>query len=146
MTSGAIVGRFVYALAPLGFGMWLAHYSFHFLTGGLTIVPVAQSFAADLGLFRGAVQWGLGPLVPGDWLFPIEALFLYAGAFGAIITAVQIARRWPDGAPPAAQAAALRVAAPWIVLILLLLAAGLAILVQPMEMRGTFQAISGVGG
>jgi ferredoxin len=138
---GAIVGRFVYALVPLGFGMWLAHYSFHFLTGGLTIVPVAQSFAADIGLFRGAVQWGLGPLVPGDWLFPIEALLLYAGAFGAIITAVQIARRWPVAAGKALPAAA-----PWIVLILALLAAGLAILIQPMEMRGTFQAISGVGG
>ena len=137
----AIIGRFVYALVPLGFGMWLAHYSFHFLTGGLTIVPVVQSFAADIGLFRGAVQWGLGPVVPGEWLFPIEALLLYGGAFGAIITAVQIARRWP-----AAAGRALPAAAPWIILILALLAAGLAILVQPMEMRGTFQAISGVGG
>ena len=138
---GAIIGRFVYALVPLGFGMWLAHYSFHFLTGGLTIVPVAQSFAADIGLFRGAVQWGLGPVVPGEWLFPIEALLLYAGAFGAIITAVQIARRWPVAAGKALPAAA-----PWIVLILALLAAGLAILIQPMEMRGTFQALGGAGG
>jgi ferredoxin len=137
----AVVGRFVYALVPLGFGMWLAHYSFHFLTGGQTLVPVAQSFAADIGLWRGAVQWGLGPVVPGEWLFPIEALLLYAGAFGAIISAVQIARRWPEAAGKALPAAA-----PWILLILALLAAGLAILVQPMEMRGTFQAPGGAGG
>ena len=52
--------HYVYALAPLGFGMWLAHYSFHFLTGGLTIVPVIQSFLADVGLFGGKVEWGLG--------------------------------------------------------------------------------------
>ena len=58
------VMRYVYALVPLGFGMWLAHYSFHFLTGGLTIVPVIQSFLADVGLFGGKVQWGLGALVP----------------------------------------------------------------------------------
>ena len=87
-----MISRYVYALVPLGFGMWLAHYSFHFLTGGLTLVPVVQSFLADVGLFGGAVQWGLGPVVPGEWLFPIEAIFLYAGAFASIVAALQIAR------------------------------------------------------
>lgn len=141
----AVVSRFVYALAPLGFGMWLAHYSFHFLTGGLTIVPVLQSFAADVGVFRGAVQWGLGPLAPVEWLFPIEAILLYAGAFAALVAAVQIGRaRLAE--TPGLRANALGVAAPWLALILLLLIAGLAILVQPMEMRGTFQALGGAGG
>jgi len=129
----AAIGRFVYALAPVGFGMWVAHYGFHFLTGGLTIVPVAQSFAADVGLYRGGVQWGLGPLVPGEWLFPIEAVCLYLGAFGSIVAAVQIAREQTAGS----RGHALAVAAPWLVLILALLVAGLAIMVQPMEMRGT---------
>lgn len=141
VSLGAVVARFVYALVPLGFGMWLAHYSFHFLTGGLTLVPVVQSFGADIGWFRGAVQWGLGPMLPGEWLFPIEALFLYVGAFGSIIAAVQIARQGSGDA-----GTALRAAAPWLVLILALLAAGLAILIQPMEMRGTFQALGGAGG
>ena len=104
-------------------------------------MPVVQSFGADIGLFRGAVQWGLGLVVPGEWLFPIEALFLYVGAFGSIIAAVQIARQGPGDA-----GTALRAAAPWLVLILALLAAGLAILIQPMEMRGTFQALGGAGG
>lgn len=134
-----VVNRFVYALAPLGFGMWLAHYSFHFLTGGLTIVPVVQSFAADIGLFHGTVQWGLGPLVPTEWLFPIEAICLYLGAFGSIVAAVQIAREQTAGSHVKALAAA----APWLVLILALLVAGLAIMVQPMEMRGTFQMTAG---
>lgn len=132
----AVIGRFVYALVPVGFGMWLAHYSFHFLTGALTIVPVVQSFAADIGLYRGNVQWGLGPLVPGEWLFPIEALCLYGGAFGSLVAAVQIARRQTAGA----RVNALAVAGPWLVLILMLLVAGLAIMVQPMEMRGTFMS------
>src|SRR5581483_1138925 len=30
--------NYVYALVPFGFGMWLAHYGFHLLTGALTIV------------------------------------------------------------------------------------------------------------
>ena len=64
------VMRYVYALVPLGFGMWLAHYSFHFLTGGLTIVPVIQSFLADVGLFGGKVQWGLGALAPHGMALP----------------------------------------------------------------------------
>ena len=87
-----LISRYIYALVPLGFGMWLAHYSFHFLTGGLTLVPVVQSFLADVGLFGGAAQWGLGPVVPGEWLFPIEAIFLYAGAFASIVAALQIAQ------------------------------------------------------
>ncbi len=133
--------RYVYALTPLGFSMWLAHYTFHFLTGGLTIVPVAQSFLADVELYAGQPQWGLGPLVPYGWLFPIEAVMLYLGAFGSIIVAFQIA---------VAQSAGLRcgsrhilAAAPWMVLILALLALGLWIMVQPMEMRGTMMMVTG---
>jgi hypothetical protein len=117
--------------------MWLAHYSFHFLTGGLTLVPVVQSFLADVGLFGGAAQWGLGPVVPGDWLFPIEAIFLYAGAFASIVASLQIAQHHLGIAQNGGPAVAIEAAAPWIALTLLLLVAGLAILVQPMEMRGT---------
>lgn len=136
--------RYVYTLVPLGFGMWLAHYSFHFLTGALTIVPVAQSFLADVGLYAGQPQWGLGPLVPYGWLFPIEAVMLYLGAFGSIIVAFQIAVAQSAGLR-AAQSAGLRyelrgvlaAAMPWIGLTLALLGLGLWIMVQPMEMRGT---------
>ena len=134
-----MIGRYIYALVPLGFGMWLAHYSFHFLTGGLTLVPVVQSFLADVGLFGGAVQWGLGPIIPGEWLFPIEAILLYVGAFASIAAALQIAQNHLGAAHTGAPGAVLKAAAPWIAPTLLLLAAGLAILVQPMEMRGTLQ-------
>lgn len=143
---GLIIRRYIYALAPLGFGMWLAHYSFHFLTGGLTIVPVIQSFLADIGWYHGVVRWGLGPIVPGEWLFPIEAILLYLGAFGAIVTAFQIAREHLESTPGGNHAIVLRAVAPWLILILALLIVGLAILVQPMEMRGTFQMIGPTGG
>jgi hypothetical protein len=139
-----VVQRYVYALAPMGFGMWLAHYAFHFLTGALTLAPVAQAFLADVGLYAGEPRWDLGPLVPASWLFPIEAALLYLGAFGAMIAAFQIAQHetaQPGGAPR--QGRVLAAAAPWMALTLLLLGFGLWILLQPMEMRGTMQMLTG---
>ena len=138
--------RYVYALVPLGFGMWLAHYGFHFLTGGLTIVPVIQSFLADVGLFGGKVQWGLGALAPTEWLFPIEAVLLYLGAFGSIVAAFQIARDRTAADEPAARRAILGAALPWILVVVLLLGFGLWIMLQPMEMRGTLQMVGGTRG
>ena len=126
--------------------MWLAHYSFHFLTGGLTIVPVIQSFLADVGLFGGKVQWGLGALAPTEWLFPIEAVLLYLGAFGSIVAAFQIARDRTSADEPEARRAILGAALPWILVVLLLLGFGLWIMLQPMEMRGTLQMVGGARG
>jgi ferredoxin len=140
------IGRFAYALVPMGFGMWLAHYAFHFLSGGLGIVPVVQSFLADIGLIGGRVRWGLGPLVPADWFFPIEAVLLYLGATGSLIVAFQIARDQIGDRDPGARQAVLRAMLPWAVLILLMLGAGLWILVQPMEMRGTMMLPAPAGG
>lgn len=148
VSLGEIARRYVWALVPMGFGMWLAHYAFHFLTGALTIVPVMQSFLADVGLYRGELRWDLGPIVPQGWLFPIEAALLYLGATGSIIAAVRIAqshlagiRRQPGKrrGPNAALAAA----GPWMLLTLLLLGFGIWILVQPMEMRGTMMMVTG---
>ncbi len=136
-----IISRYVYTLAPMGFGMWLAHYAFHFLTGALTVAPVVQSFMADVGLYGGKVQWGLGAVVPSSWLFPIEAALLYLGAFGAIIVAFQIARSRTEQTEPEARAAILGAALPWIALITLLLGFGLWIMLQPMEMRGTMMMV-----
>ncbi len=148
MPLGRLIRRYVYALVPMGFGMWLAHYSLHFLTGALTVVPVAQSFLADIGLYAGSPAWGMGPLVPVAWLFPIEAMLLYLGALGSIVTAFQItvselrenkaaARRRPT------LGAVLTAAGPWMILTLLLLGFGLWIMLQPMEMRGTMQMVTG---
>jgi hypothetical protein len=139
---GTVIRRYVYALVPLGFGMWLAHYSFHFLSGGLTIVPVAQSFLSDSGLSVGQADWVLGPLVPLIWLYPIEAFFLYLGATGSLLVTFQIARRFHVGST---RGQVLAAALPWFVLCLVLLAAGLWILVQPMDMRGTLM-MSTAGG
>jgi alkylhydroperoxidase family enzyme len=44
----ALVTRYAASLVPLGFGIWLAHYAFHFLTGVLTVVPVMQNALMEL--------------------------------------------------------------------------------------------------
>jgi ferredoxin len=138
----ALVGRYAPSLVPMGFGMWVAHYAFHFLTGALTIVPVLQSFLGDVGLYAGEPNWTLGPVVPQSWLFPIEAVMLYAGAFGSIVAAFKIAQVETE-AGRTDPLRALGAAAPWIGLTLLLLGIGLWILLQPMEMRGTMMMLTG---
>ncbi|MBS1254071.1 MAG: hypothetical protein MAG451_03127 [Anaerolineales bacterium] len=128
--------RYAFALVPVSFGMWTAHYIFHFLTGALTIVPVTQDFLRDFGVsWLGEPRWGLGSLVPSAWILPIEMLFLYAGILGSLVAGLQIAqRRYPD------RRLALRAALPWLVLVMLIGAASMWLLSQPMEMRGTFMA------
>ncbi len=128
----SLVVRYAYALAPLGFGVWTAHFLFHFLTGALTIVPVIQSLLIDLGWLALEVpRWDLGPLVPTAWLFPLEVGVMGLGWFGSVLTAYRIAEReqprhrW-------------RAFVPWAGLLLILLLAGVWLMAQPMEMRGTF--------
>lgn len=127
----AIGTRYAYALVPLGVGVWTAHYAFHFLTGLLTIVPVAQRAASEMGFaWLGEPDWTLGGL-PERVVYPMELGFLTLGAIGSCLVAWRIARR-------DAGARAARAAAPWCTLALLLFAVAVWLLSQPMEMRATF--------
>jgi hypothetical protein len=125
--------RFSYALVPMGFGVWLAHYAFHFLTGFWTFVPVVQSFVADIAgtPLLGTPRWDLGPLLPAAWLYPLELGLLGLGWLGSLLVAYRLADR---EAERRAWAAFL----PWAVLLSLLFAAAIWLMGQPMEMRGTF--------
>jgi cytochrome c oxidase assembly factor CtaG len=128
-----IATRFAYALVPLGFGMWLAHYSFHFLTSYDTAVPVAQRFAADAGFFLGDPSWLPSCCRPvGTWLLRLEILFLDFGLLLSLYTGYRIAL-----AQTSRPSLALKALAPWAVLMLLLFAAGVWLVFQPMQMRGT---------
>ena len=106
--------------------MWLAHYSFHFLSSSDTVVPVAQRFTADLGMTSlGEPAWGFAccrPMTP--WLLPLELIFLDMGLLLSLYTGYRLA---PN----------LKVLAPWALVLVLLFAAGVWILLQPMQMRGT---------
>lgn len=127
--------RYAFALVPLGFSMWLAHFSFHFLTGTGTAIPALQRFAADLGIWLGAPEWSCGCCaVAAPWLLRLEILFLDGGLLLSLYLAYRIAlERTADGG------AALKAFAPWAVLMVFLFAAGVWIVFQPMEMRGMMQ-------
>ena len=133
--GGAVAGqrilqRMAWGLVPLGFGMWIAHYAFHFLASGLNLVPVLHRAAGDVGLAAGPPDWSLGPLLPADWLLPLEIVALEAGLLGSIVLLYYIAR----ATFPAR--AARRAFAPWAILAVLLGGAGAWIMTQPMAMRG----------
>ncbi len=123
--------RYSYALVPLGFGMWLAHYSFHFLTGIYTIIPVTQSAMASLGWqVLGAPMWTLSGF-PKSFVEPLEFGFLLLGFAGSLLIAYRYAEEDSAEHP-------LRAFLPWASVCLLLLLASLWLMSQPMEMRATF--------
>lgn len=125
------LSRFSFGLVPLGFGVWLAHYSFHFLTGLWTFVPVTQHALMKNGIeFLGSPRWGLGGLTEAQ-VWPIELGFLALGAVGSLSVTWRLARR--DFARDA-----LRAFTPWALVHVTLLGCALWLLAQPMEMRGTY--------
>jgi hypothetical protein len=128
----ATVNRFARSLVPIGFGVWLAHYGFHFFTGCLTVVPVVQNAALEAfgrPLF-GEPLWQLGGL-PDSIVAPMEMGFLGLGLIGSWMVAWLIASELTSRR---AWAAFL----PWAAVHSLLFATALWIMNQPMEMRGTF--------
>jgi len=134
-TLPTVALRYCYTLVPLGLGMWLAHYGYHLLTGGLTIVPLAQQFCADLGFpLLGRPNRAIAGLIPADWtwLTPLAVVVLEVGAFGSLFTLGRIAARHHRD-----RRAARRAALPWALLIVALCCAGIWLMMQPMEMRGS---------
>jgi ferredoxin len=122
--------RYAYALVPLGFGIWAAHYAFHFLTGALTAVPVTQSAAMDLlgWAALGEPRWRWAGIEPGS-AFPIQLGLLLLGAAGSMGLAHATSRRDHPGR-------AVQASAPWIALLTALTATAIWVLAQPMDMRG----------
>jgi cytochrome c oxidase assembly factor CtaG/polyferredoxin len=130
-----VATRFAFSLVPLGFGMWLAHYSFHFLASFDAVIPAMQRFAGDLGLALGEPEWRCDCCRPvADWLPRLEILFLDVGFLFSLYAGLRIARNQSDG-----ESQALKIFAPWALLIAFLFAVGVWIVLQPMQMRGTLQ-------
>jgi hypothetical protein len=123
--------RYTYGLVPLGFGMWLAHYSFHFLTGLYTVVPVTQSALARLGwAVFGSPRWTLLG-IPMRFVQPLEIGFLVLGLAGSLLVIHQLAESDCAERP-------LRAFAPWAAVSVVLWLAAMWMMFQPMDMRGTF--------
>ena len=129
-----VATRFSYGLVPLGFAMWLSHYSFHFLTSWETALPASQRVFQDLGwkfLGEPRVPMRLLPAV-GDWLLELQILFLDAGLLMSLYAGYRIAL-----GQSARFSRALAAFGPWGLLIVLLFTAAVWIVFQPMQMRGT---------
>lgn len=127
-----IGSRYVWGLVPVGFGMWLAHYLFHFLHGALTVVPVGQQYLLDLGVWSGQPAWALGAILPTAWILPLELLLLETGFLVGLVVAWRIGVRMHGGRRREALLASL----PWMLFNALLSGAGIWLLLQPMDMRG----------
>jgi len=117
----------------LGFGMWLAHYGFHFLTGLYTVIPVTQSALANLGWpLLGQPRWTLTGL-PRNIVQVIEIGFLVLGFAGSLAVTYSLAE---DDSPDRP----LRTFLPWATVCLILWVASMWLMFQPMEMRATFMS------
>jgi hypothetical protein len=116
------LSAYAIALAPLGFGMWLAHFVFHLFTASHTPIPVLQRL---LGLDP---DWAIA-----SWAWPgllgVELLLLDAGLLLTFYALWRIAKN--RALRP------LRAALPWLLLSLALYAFGAWVIFQPMQMRGT---------
>jgi hypothetical protein len=123
-----LIVRYTYGLVPMGFGMWLAHYSFHFLSGLYTIIPVTQSAVASLGFsFLGEPRWTLRGL-PSGLVLVIEIGFLLLGFAGSLLVTYGLAEEDSPEKPA-------RAFIPWATVCLVLWAASMWLMFQPMEMR-----------
>lgn len=120
--------RYSYALAPIGFGMWLAHYGFHFFSGLYTVIPVTQNLFASLGWpVLGVPAWRLTG-IPSRFIQPMEIGFLLLGLAGSLLVAYRLAEEDAPGKPMGAFA-------PWASVSTILFLASLWLMYQPMEMR-----------
>ena len=131
-TVRSATGRLTMALFPLGFAMWVVHMLFHLFTSFATAGPVTHRALRDVGLATGTPDWLMGCcLAVPDWVVPVEMLILDAGLIVSVLLILRCARH------VAHPGHAVAVAAIWLPLALSLFAAGLWIIFQPMEMRGT---------
>jgi hypothetical protein len=113
--------------------MWLAHYGFHFFTGLYAIVPVTQNMLANLGWpILGEPRWTLVGL-PKTVVEPLEFGFLLLGLAGSMAVAWRLAQ--DDSEEHTARAFA-----PWAVVGVILFAASVWLMMQPMDMRATMMA------
>jgi cytochrome c oxidase assembly factor CtaG/polyferredoxin len=111
--------RLSLALVPLGVGMWAAHLAFHLVTGWRSLLPIVERL---LGVPDPA--WSLSCAGgASDGLLTLELLLLDAGFVLSLYLGWRITRGLRRFFPFAGFAAAL-----WTV--------GVAILFQPMQMRG----------
>lgn len=126
------VAAFAPAFVPLGLGIWIAHYGFHFLIGALTIIPVFQNFLIDhrITILGTAPNWSLGGVSDTGFVGMVQIVALMGGFLWSMVIAQRIAfRLYKRDAMPALL--------PWALILLTMVFVCIWIFRQPMEMRGT---------
>lgn len=118
------------AFIPLSFGIWAAHYGFHFLSTAWVVVPVVQEWLLEHGLSTGTANWTPHFLLPPWAWFPLQVLLVLAGLAATLWALRERARR----VYPNADRAALLF--PWVAVALFVAWAALVLFSLPMEMRG----------
>jgi hypothetical protein len=113
---------FTLALVPVGFAMWLAHFSNHFFAGWSTLIPAVGRFFSRLSSANYPVP---------NWIPSLELCFLDLGLLLTLYATWRVARRLVSG-----DGMALAAMSPWAVLAGALYSAGVWIVFQPMQMRG----------
>ncbi len=124
----SVAVRYSYSLAPIGFGIWLAHFSLHFLSGLYTFIPVTQA-----ALALAEPQWTLVGLSP-NVVQLFEFGFITLGLIGSLLVSYSIAATEEMVHPS-------RVFIPWATLSSSIAGAAFWLLSQPMEMRGFIMLI-----
>ncbi len=124
------VARLSPALVPLSFGIWAAHYGFHFLSTAWVLVPAVKAFARAYGLDLGEPSWQPVPLLPPSWWYPFQVGAVLLGFGGTLWALRERARR----AFPRSSIQSLLF--PWVVLAMVAAWLAIAIFSLPMEMRG----------
>jgi len=127
------LSTFAPALVPLGFSMWLIHFSYHLLSGGQTALPVIQRAAMDVGItIFGSPDWSHSSAMPSfDWLPSLELLLLDLGLLLTLYIGWRIASRFRFSF-----VRTLGLNAPWASLAVVLYSIGVWVIFQPMQMRG----------
>jgi polyferredoxin len=124
-----IASSFAPAFVPMGFGIWTAHYGFHFLIGFLTVIPVFQNFLAEHGA-PVTPDWTLGGIQDMAVVGLVQAVSLFGGWVVSSYFIQRISMRL-------FRRQAFTGMMPWMLLTLGIALVGLWIFSLPMEMRGT---------
>lgn len=131
------VATFAPAFVPLGLGIWIAHYVFHFLIAPLSFVPIVQEF---FGAVRG--DWATyGIMVDQNIINIIQVIALLGGFLWSMIVAMQASENVYG------KRASFGAMMPWGIVLLLLMLSAYQVFAMPMEMRGTqdiFAMIQGI--
>ncbi len=124
--------RNILHLAPMGFGLWSAHWVAHLGVGLPLLGPILQRWAAN-GLGWG---WPMGftalPLAFRETLPVLQVMLLDAGFLATLWLMWTVSGRWTSGSGNR-----WRAFLPWAVLAMVLQGTALWMLLQPMAPRGT---------